>query len=47
MPYEPHFTITPKILGNMMEIAEAITRKGYDGRDTVRLSLKSAVCSKF
>ena len=37
MPYEPHFTITPKILGNMMEITEAITRKGYDGRETVRL----------
>lgn len=37
MTYEPHFTITSKILGNMMEITETITRKGYDCRETVRL----------
>ena len=37
MTYEPRFTITPKILGNMMEITEAITRMRNDCRETVRL----------
>ena len=37
MTYEPRFTITPKILGNMMEITEALTRMRYDCRETVRL----------
>lgn len=37
MTYEPEFTVTPKILDNMMGIAEAITLKGYSGKETVRL----------
>ena len=37
MTYEPNFTVTPKILDNLMGIAEAITLKGFSDRGTVRL----------